>query len=155
MDALYATFLHFGQPLVYKSMTTKNSLRNEGVTNRYLPCFSVRYQAQHAEAVNSDDDDSNDDDDCLGSVPEVRPRWPHLAPRTRQQCMLTFLAPPQSPLPSPFLLWWCRFSLQWPSVRSTRLQSCPRAWRARMSRGTARCTPQPINQRSKTRRARR
>ena len=80
MDSLYATFLHFGQPLVYKSMTTKNSLRNEGVTNRYLPLFVVRTQAQHAEAVNSDDDDDDDDDDeRLGSVPEVRGALP-LAP---------------------------------------------------------------------------
>ena len=33
-DALLATFIHFGQPLVYQSMVTKNAMRNEGITNR-------------------------------------------------------------------------------------------------------------------------
>lgn len=36
-DALLATFLHFGQPGVYKSMVCKNKMRNEGLTNRALP----------------------------------------------------------------------------------------------------------------------
>ena len=41
-DALLATFMHFGQPGVYKSMMTKNKQRNEGFTNRAHPPRTAR-----------------------------------------------------------------------------------------------------------------
>ena len=41
-DAIYATFLLFGQPTVFHAMIARNALRNEGLTNRFLAFYLVR-----------------------------------------------------------------------------------------------------------------
>ena len=74
-DMIFANLIHFGQPLVYKSMVTKNCIRNEGPTNRYQPDFDVRVGFEHAETVDSDED--SDDDEPGVDVAAVRLRRPH------------------------------------------------------------------------------
>lgn len=70
-EAILASMLWFGQPLVYQSMMTKNGQRNEGFTNRPTPGFAIRWPAVHSELVDSDDEEGGA---IVAGVAEVRER---------------------------------------------------------------------------------